>query len=578
MFKRGYQGLDCVADADLDLYAQYADEFNARILDNDSVKYARWTVYYGAAVIVVAAVKHWWFYFADRRYRPGKPSSLFGSLVSVLTAYTRQVANHRVPVFLCTWLSFPHSVGRLVFMAATSLFLLLCCFLPRFYYRPCFGFGDPPLAVRAGDMATALVPFIFVLLGKANFVSLATGMGHERLNVIHRFVAVACLFLSLVHVIPLIWQPLHDGGHSYLAANVDDDYIHGIPCLVLLVLLCTLFKKWIRDRAYEFFIHIHWMMGIAFLGLLIHHVKDMESMQNFLYPAAGLFFAQLVYRFVLKTSFGRQFVSTSPALLRKLTDNAFEVTVTNSKLSWSPGQHCFVRFTSVGFVAALSNHPFSIASVKSLDELKFVIVPKGGLTKKLHEQLTDYASKSTGVFIDGPYGGPSRDARAFDNVVLVATGSGVTATMPFVSLLAEHIGLCIKTGKAVITRKIQFIWVVRHSEDVEWAMPELRRCAALVPGLLDIQIFVTRANSEKAQLQEQDGSITISHVRPSVNLVMHALQSSLLRKNMVVSCGSESMRSEVCEAVSAFQSLIVNSDKHHHEVEEVYLYTETFGW
>ena len=65
-------------------------------------------------------------------------------------------------------------------------------------------------------MAVALTPLIIALSGKANLITLLTGIGHEKLNVIHRWTSWLCLGLSVVHTIPFIVAPLKDGGHKTL--------------------------------------------------------------------------------------------------------------------------------------------------------------------------------------------------------------------------------------------------------------------------------------------------------------------------------------------------------------------------
>ena len=116
------------------------------------------------------------------------------------------------------------------------------------------------------------------------------------------------------------------------------------------------------------------------------------------------------------------------AELSKLGPNAYEISVSGEHLKWKPGQHCFLRFVGTRM---LDNHPFSVCSILNEDSrLKFIVIPKKGLTKQLYSELDEYAITNKKVFLDGPYGGTARDPTSFDNVVLMATGSGITATLP----------------------------------------------------------------------------------------------------------------------------------------------------
>lgn len=67
---------------------------------------------------------------------------------------------------------------------------------------------------------------------KANFISVLTGLGHERLNVLHRWLAYICLFLSLVHTIPFYVTPVWDNGglrvfQQLLRQQQSGTYIYG---------------------------------------------------------------------------------------------------------------------------------------------------------------------------------------------------------------------------------------------------------------------------------------------------------------------------------------------------------------
>ena len=104
----------------------------------------------------------------------------------------------------------------------TVLILLftLCCLILSFavrpYYRAHYGYGSPPLAIRAGPMAVALTPWIVALSGNANLITMVTSIGHEKLNVFHRWIGRICLGLSVIHTVPFIVAPLKNGGYTAL--------------------------------------------------------------------------------------------------------------------------------------------------------------------------------------------------------------------------------------------------------------------------------------------------------------------------------------------------------------------------
>jgi len=101
---------------------------------------------------------------------------------------------------------FPSLPAALMILAA-SLFVMLYCFVSQPFYWSNIAYGSPPLAIRAGMLAVALIPWILALSMKANLVSMITGIGHERLNVLHRWAGWLCVFLSLVHTVPFYVTP-----------------------------------------------------------------------------------------------------------------------------------------------------------------------------------------------------------------------------------------------------------------------------------------------------------------------------------------------------------------------------------
>ena len=104
----------------------------------------------------------------------------------------------------------------LIFLIVDVAVLAAMSFAIRPYYREHRGYGSPPLAVRAGLMAASLTPLLIALGGKFNLITIMTGIGYEKLNVIHRWVGWMTFGLSLIHTIPFIVAPLKDGGYAAL--------------------------------------------------------------------------------------------------------------------------------------------------------------------------------------------------------------------------------------------------------------------------------------------------------------------------------------------------------------------------
>lgn len=593
-----FDGMDCLKDANMPEYQTAHMQLQAIVPWTYQPHYAKCTVYFGVVIIFIAFIKNIWYRYLDYGYK--KRSKSGNSFVNVLASYFRYVGYKQVPSKLCHYVSLPASIGSTLFMIVSTIYLFCYCLVPHFWYRGCRGFGSPPLAVRAGIMATALTPFVYVLSGKSNMITFLTGISYEKLNVYHQYVGVAAFVLSVIHTIPFIYQDLQEGGakNLHLGFTQDFAYYSGIPPLILLGLLCILSKAWFRKICYEGFLHLHWMFGIAYFGTLWWHIDNTLGMQNYMYGALAFWATQVIYRILVKTAFrpNSLFMRPRKAELTKLDHGAYEICINGDGIKWKPGQHCFLRFVGTRI---LDNHPFSVCSVSNEENrLKFIVIPKKGLTRQIYTELNEYATTNKKVFLDGPYGGSPRDPTSFDNVILVATGSGVTATLPFLSTLANEITQSKKEGKIPVCRSVQFEWVIRHLDDLKWIEQELNRCFEIAGEHIIANIYV--CHPEKVELIKQDelkqtkttmelektidtcGSINqainLHYYKPHIPDILLGLSQKLGRRNMVVCSGSDPTKHETSSTVSNLQTLVFNNDLNNLGIEEIYLHTESFGW
>lgn len=179
-------------------------------------EYGHWTTWLYVILVFIFTLAHGFRLWHDRRPRSNtvgrKP---LRALRLKAIAAARYFSYQRLSGKLFDWLGLP-SYGLLAAFLLLALFLAVLTFAVRPYYRQFRGFGSPPLAIRTGLMAIACTPILLALSGKANIITVLTGVGHEKLNVIHRWVAWMCFALSLVHTIPFIVAPLRDGGYRAL--------------------------------------------------------------------------------------------------------------------------------------------------------------------------------------------------------------------------------------------------------------------------------------------------------------------------------------------------------------------------
>lgn len=398
------------------------------------------------------------------------------------------------------------SGGVIFLVSAAFVFVALYTLLPQPWYYSSISFGSPPIAIRAGMLAVALLPWIVALSMKANMISMLTGIGHERLNVLHRWAAYIMLFLSLIHMVPFYLTPLWDQGglvtfKSYFKGQT---YIYttGIAAIVPLLLLCIHSLPFVRRRAYELFVTLHVPLSIVFLGMMFWHCQNYLTSWNYLAATGAIWVVSYVIRlFYLNwTNFKRpSWLIGEEAAVTILPENAVKVTIP-TQVRWRPGQYVYLRMPGI---SVFENHPFTIASLNSEDfpsqygeqyrDMVVVFRPFGGFTRKVLNSAIDKGPyKTYRAFIDGPYGGMTRELASFDTVVLLAGGSGITA---IVSQLLDLIKK-MREGKAVV-KHIQVVWALKRPETMEWFKEELRICREFAPpDSVHCQFFITAAKRQ----------------------------------------------------------------------------------
>ncbi|KAG7195428.1 uncharacterized protein KQ657_003188 [Scheffersomyces spartinae] len=532
-------------------------------------------------------------------------------------------------------------------MTAATAFMLCYCFIPHPWYRPCLRFGAPPLATRAGTMSVALFPFVYLLGGKSNFISFFTGISYEKLNVWHQFVGLSSFTLAIIHTIPWVYQPFTESGLKSIPSVHIKFYITGAILLAMQAWLVLASKVQFRKLCYEAFVKMHIIIGVLFiLGMFAHFYVDTRIL-SYLIASVGFIFLQTLYRMSFKTYLkpGKYFFKPRSAYIKVLPcGEAMKVTISNTEgYYWKPGQHCFLRFGNMKTSKKVQNHPFSIASVKTNsheNDMSFIIVPGKGLTRDLFEEVKVSSQITKKCYLDGPYGGTIRDPLAFDRIFVMATGSGVTATLPFVS----HFANSLSSGKPMATKSVHFIWVIRKEVTVGWIQNELARCKELAGDKLKIDIYLTSRNNinttitkykegiitpfsdnnkdldselttkksfetedfvfqsnalaesialpEKLHTKTFYDEATCYSIEPYHKLAISSFaniyytrpstvelveQCKLGPKNFIVVCGNNTFKRDIANTIASFQKQVL-ARKNGSFVQEIYLHTESFGW
>ncbi|KAF2464908.1 uncharacterized protein BDR25DRAFT_271145 [Lindgomyces ingoldianus] len=396
------------------------------------------------------------------------------------------------------------SLSVSVIVSLAFILGILYCFIPQPLFWQSIAFGSPPLAIRSGMMAVALMPWVVGLSMKANIITLITGIGHERLNVLHRWAAYLCLFLSIIHTVPFYITPVWDeGGRAVFLSLFAHEgfyaYGTGIAALVPLAFLCIHSLSFLRHWMYELFVTLHVPVAIVFLGMIFWHCHNYLTSWNYLFATLGIWLASYLMRlFYLNWTnpFRMSWLIGDEAAVTIMPENAIKITIP-TQMKWRPGQYVYLRMPGI---SVFENHPFTIASLCSDDfpseygegyrDMVLVFRPFGGFTNKVLRSAIEHGPWHTyRAFVDGPYGGMQRRIEAFEDVVLIAGGSGITAIISQLLSLIKK----MRDGKAV-TKNVHVIWALKRPETMEWFKEELRICREFAPpDSVTCQFFITTA-------------------------------------------------------------------------------------
>ncbi|KAJ4242930.1 hypothetical protein NW757_011649 [Fusarium falciforme] len=347
----------------------------------------------------------------------------------------------RIPAL--DWNSAP--VGLLALAGIGTIFFFAMTLGPKPYYWPNTDDVDygssPPIATRTGWMALACLPFVIATSAKTNFITLVTGVSHERLQTCHRWISYAFFVLSLIHTFPFIIYNI-DKGMMVDMWKTTVFYWTGVVALIAQAWLT--FASWgpLRGLCYEWFKFAHFVAALVFVLFLFFHCDATLTAWDYFAATGVLFSLSWLYR--QARIYFEHGISHHAELT--IASNGFIRVSVPTKATWTVAQHYFVRFVGLG-PHALTLHPFTACSLPPRDarsgfdesELVFFIRPRGGFTARLAHYTELHTNTKMRVLLDGPYGGV--DAKAIDDsqrMLVIAGGSGAGWVLPFITAYLDR--------------------------------------------------------------------------------------------------------------------------------------------
>ncbi|KZT62870.1 hypothetical protein CALCODRAFT_445365 [Calocera cornea HHB12733] len=436
-------------------------------------------------------------------------------------------------------------------------------------------------ANRCGHLATSQIPLIIGLSGKNNVISYLTGIGSEKLNVLHRASGRATLLLSIIHAYGR-WQIGLTGHNAIDTPRI----IWGLVALSTFTLLTLISFRPIRNKAYELFVASHIVLVFVYVLAVSYHRS-----KSFPYVLTGwlLWVLDRTARWLRVFFLNRFWLNFNPfwsnpsstATVEILSPDTMKITLHRS-MSWKAGQHAYLIMPTISYMV-WEAHPFTIASVPHTDgrkenDLVFVVRARDGFTKRLlaHTQRDGKRTSTVECAVEGPYGYPPSLAH-FSAAVLVSGGSGVSYTLPqFMGIIHD-----VQHSRSAV-RSVCFVWVVRHAEHISWISTSLASVLASAPDSLSIsiRIYVTReadVRDERIAEASPDFPImTISPGRPDLRtLLLEEIEHAAGEVSVDV-CGPASMTQTV-RAILA-EGGIAGPSAIRRGCPPVELHVETFGW
>ncbi|KAI0321845.1 FAD-binding domain-containing protein [Amylostereum chailletii] len=341
---------------------------------------------------------------------------------------------------------------------------------------------------RAAHFASSNLSLVVALAGKNNLISFLTGVGHEKLNVLHRAAARTCLIL--------LW--MHAAGHVASGLPEIFDFRHswmrwGVTGLIAFTLATVLSIRPIRQMAFEFFLVSHIILIAIFLVGGVLHTREV-GFDDYIWPALVVWSSDRFIRLGRILWNNKLWKGSSQKYCQASVESLSEDTIRlrlQRSFTWRPGQHAYITLPTVSDIPTEA-HPFTISSIPGSEiegdhAIEFLIRAREGFTARLREHAVKMGSCTVPVFVDGPYGCPP-DLRSFTTCILLAGGSGVSYTLP---LLMETVRAA-SVGKSA-TRRVVFVWAVRDASHLTWISNILADTLAAAPASLSIEprIYVT---------------------------------------------------------------------------------------
>ncbi|KFZ18315.1 hypothetical protein V501_01286 [Pseudogymnoascus sp. VKM F-4519 (FW-2642)] len=322
---------------------------------------------------------------------------------------------------------------------------------------------------RAANLA--LINMMPLFLGThLSFLSNLFGVSLKSWRMVHRSAGTMSFFLMLLHILIVV------ASRVSFSLRVPEN-LYGLIGGSALCLLMLLSIPFLRKPSYEIFLRTHQALASLVVYSIVRHLISQSNFNwRYVYIFAEVFAALLAFQCGLvmfrNKAWGRHF------------PRAFITHI---------DQTAMVRMTMSRPIEVKAGH---LADGKQ-DTLELFIQPRRGLTRELfsHGTLDKSVSVPRLALFSGPHG-ISVPVGEYETVLMVATGFGIAAQLPYLRKLIHGYNTC-----KARTRRVHLVWQVQNL-DIGLAAQSLLN-SALVDDTLDdgyilcISIYLESSNGDK---------------------------------------------------------------------------------
>ena len=389
--------------------------------------------------------------------------------------------------------------------------------------------------IHSAGRLFALSGFVFILfqyLLSSRIKLIERGIGLDRLIIIHRICGTTGLTLILIHPVLLFTgsRLQNIDFHFFTPLRITGETTLFLLCLAAGAAL--LYKH--MNLKYETWKNIHKIIYMVFPLAFVHSFLIDSDIRAI--PVLKIYWSVLLCIFVIVLIYKirmRIRVRNNPyyvAGVLQETHDIWTLIFDGDYPVFKPGQFMIIRLVRDGIIS--ESHPFTISSSPTGNMLSVTIKSVGDFTSTIRNTTTsDYA------YIEEPYGIFSFLNYDDDDLVLIATGIGIT---PFMSMLRY-----ISDRK--IKKNIVLLWGNKTEGDIVFK-DDLQKMSVEITSLKIVHIM-----SQQHDWKGEKGHIDAEKIRKHVHN---------FRKGQFFICGTLQM---TLATVKTLKMLGVSKGRIHYE-------------